>query len=103
MEDFSQPSFGSQKGGGPKAADKIRVAVLFHRFGPYHHARLNAAGRLMLVWGVEACAMEETYAWSKVEGAAAFKRITLTDRDTGDEQWERQLRQNMWQTLNEIK
>jgi len=79
------------------------VAVLFHRFGPYHHARLNAAGRLMLVWGVEACATEETYAWSKVEGAAAFKRITLTDRDTGDQQWERQLRQNMWQTLNDIK
>ena len=23
---------------------KIRVAILFQRFGPYHHARLNAAG-----------------------------------------------------------
>ena len=43
-----------------------RVAVLFQRFGPYHHARLNAAGQLLSVCGVEACGMESTYAWDKV-------------------------------------
>ena len=82
---------------------ETRVAVLFQRFGPYHHARLNAAGRLLSVWGVEACALEDTYAWAKVEGAAAFTRITLTDRDTGNRRWQQELQRKMWRTLDEIK
>jgi glycosyltransferase involved in cell wall biosynthesis len=80
-----------------------RVAVLFQRFGPYHHARLNAAGRLMSVCGIEACAVENTYAWDKVEGAAAFARITLTERESNDRQWRQELRQKMWRALDEIK
>lgn len=84
-------------------AAKPRVAVLFQRFGPYHHARLNGAGKLMSVWGVEACAQEDTYAWDKVEGAAAFTRVTLTDRDTGDRAWRSRLQRQMWRTLDEIK
>ena len=79
------------------------MAILFQRFGPYHHARLNAAGRRLTVWGVEACAMEDTYAWAKVEGAAAFTRVTLTDRDTGDRQWRQTLHRNLWRALDEIK
>lgn len=82
---------------------KSRVAVLFQRFGPYHHARLNAAGRLMPVWGVEACAIEETYAWDKVEGAAAFTRVTLTDRDSSNRRWRRELHRKLWAALEEIK
>jgi glycosyltransferase involved in cell wall biosynthesis len=82
---------------------KIRVAILFQRFGPYHHARLNAAGQAFSVWGVEACAMEETYAWDKVEGAAAFTRVTLTDRDSGGRRWKRELHQKMWRALEDIK
>jgi 1,2-diacylglycerol 3-alpha-glucosyltransferase len=80
-----------------------RVAILFYRFGPYHHARLNAAGQLMSVWGVEACAMEDIYAWVKVEGAGAFTRVTLTDRDTGDRAWRQELQRKMWRALDEIK
>jgi glycosyltransferase involved in cell wall biosynthesis len=76
---------------------------LFHRFGPYHHARLNAAGRWLTVWGVEACATEDIYAWSKVDGAAEFTRVTLTERDSGDRRWRRQLRRQMWRALDEIK
>jgi 1,2-diacylglycerol 3-alpha-glucosyltransferase len=81
----------------------IRVAVLFWRFGPYHHARLNAAGRLMSIWGVEACAMEDTYAWAKVEGAAAFTRVTLTNRDSNDRLWKQELKLKMRHALDEIK
>ena len=80
-----------------------RIAVLFQRFGPYHHARLNAAGQLLTVWGIEACAMEDTYAWKKVEGAAAFTRVTLTDRDSGDRQWRQELHRKMGRALDEIK
>ncbi len=82
---------------------ETRVAVLFQRLGPYHHARLNAAGRLMSVWGVEACVTEDTYAWDKVEGANAFTRVTLTDHYSGDRRWERELQQKTWRTLDEIK
>lgn len=82
---------------------KIRIAILFQRFGPYHHARLNAAGQVFSVWGIEACGMEDTYAWDKVEGAAAFTRVTLTDRDTGDRQWKLELHRKMWSALDDIK
>jgi len=82
---------------------ETRVAVLFHRFGPYHHARLNAAGQLMSVFGVEACAAEDTYAWAKVDGSADFTRITLTDRDSGDRRWRRELQYKLWRALEEIK
>ncbi len=57
----------------------------------------------MSVWGVEACASEGTYAWEKVEGAAAFTRVTLTHRDSGDRQWKQELRRKMWRTLDKIK
>jgi len=96
-EIFSQPSRHAD------AERKIRVAILFQRFGPYHHARLNAAGQIFSVWGVEACALEETYAWDKVEGAAAFTRVTLTDRDSGGRQWKLELHRNLWRALDEIK
>jgi glycosyltransferase involved in cell wall biosynthesis len=81
----------------------LRVAILFYRFGPYHHARLNAAGRLMSVWGIEACAQEEIYAWAKVEGAKDFARVTLTDHDRGGRAWRKELQRKMWQALDEIK
>lgn len=82
---------------------QTRVAILFHRFGPYHHARLSAAGRLLSVWGVEACATEDIYRWNKVEGAQAFARVTLTDHDSGDRAWRQEVRRKMRQTLGEIK
>ena len=84
----------------PKAT---RVAVLFQRFGPYHHARLNAAGQLLTIGGIEACGIESTYAWDKVEGAAAFTRVTLTERETDTREWRQELRQKMWRALDELK
>ena len=57
----------------------------------------------MSVWGVEACAMEDTYAWEKIEGAAAFTRVTLTDRDSGDRRWKRELQRKLRRALDEIK
>jgi glycosyltransferase involved in cell wall biosynthesis len=53
------------------------VAVLFYRFGPYHHARLKAAGSRLQVTGVEFSHVDPTYAWDLVEGADGFNRLTL--------------------------
>lgn len=83
--------------------EEIRVAVLFQRFGPYHHARLNAAGRLFPLWGLETCAEEDTYAWDKVEGAESFHRVTLTERHVGDQRWKQELHRKMWQALDTVK
>jgi len=99
----NHPQTSPAPGAAGTLSKETRVAVLFQRFGPYHHARLNAAGRLMSVWGVEACATEDTYAWDKVEGAATFTRVTLTDRDTGDRAWRRQLHREMWRALDKIQ
>jgi glycosyltransferase involved in cell wall biosynthesis len=53
------------------------VAILFYRFGPYHHARLKAAGSRLQVTGVEFSNVDPTYAWDLMEGADGFNRLTL--------------------------
>jgi glycosyltransferase involved in cell wall biosynthesis len=55
----------------------VRVAVIFHRFGPYHCARLEAAARQCDVTGIEVAAETQDYAWSSVKGAEGYSRVTL--------------------------
>lgn len=82
---------------------ELRAAILFYRFGPYHHARLKAAGQQMSVWGIEACAQENIYAWAKVEGESSFTRVTLTEYGSGDWRWKFELRRKMRMALSQIK
>lgn len=90
-------------GAGGSQPPNHRVAVIFERFGPYHHARLNAAGQKLAVWGIETCAEEDTYAWEKVEGAVSFTRVTLTERQSAGREWKLELHERMWKALDEIK
>ena len=55
----------------------MRVAVIFHRFGPYHCARLEAASRHFDIIGIEIAAETQDYAWSPVKGAEGYSRMTL--------------------------
>ena len=55
----------------------LRLAVLFHRIGPYHLARLAAAGARCAATALELSAVDDTYAWSRVDGAPNFERVTL--------------------------
>ena len=57
-----------------------KVAVLFHRLGPYHFARLRAAGRLLPIVAIESSGVDETYAWDLVSGSEQFDRVTLFER-----------------------
>ncbi len=61
------------------AGDRERVAVVFHRFGPYHCARLAAAAQVCDVLGVEESAETSEYAWDAVAGEVdgSFRRATL--------------------------
>jgi 1,2-diacylglycerol 3-alpha-glucosyltransferase len=54
-----------------------RVAIMFHRLGPYHLARCVAAGARCRLSALELCAVDDTYAWSRVDGAPNCTRITL--------------------------
>ena len=55
----------------------MKIAVLFHRLGPYHFARLRAAGNLLQVVAIETSGADATYAWDVVGGADGFERVTL--------------------------
>jgi len=55
----------------------MRIAVLFHRFGPYHWARLQAAGERAEVYGIELSGETHEYAWAQVDGPASFERRTV--------------------------
>jgi len=54
-----------------------RMAVLFHRIGPYHFARLRASGKVAEVTAIEFSNRDSTYAWDPVPGQAGFERVTL--------------------------
>jgi glycosyltransferase involved in cell wall biosynthesis len=57
----------------------------------------------MQISGVEACGMEDTYAWDKVEGAGSFDRITLTEREQEGRAWKWELHQKMWRALDRVQ
>jgi 1,2-diacylglycerol 3-alpha-glucosyltransferase len=55
----------------------VRIAVIFHRFGPYHCARLAAVARYCETTGIEIAAETQEYAWSPVHEVSAYSRLTL--------------------------
>lgn len=55
----------------------LNAAILFHRVGPYHFARLRHSGQRMNVTVVELSGVDETYAWDDVSGADGFNRVTV--------------------------
>jgi 1,2-diacylglycerol 3-alpha-glucosyltransferase len=54
----------------------ISIAVIFHRLGPYHWARLNSIGALLPTLGVELFGETSDYGWDKISGRSAFQRVT---------------------------
>ncbi len=55
----------------------VNVAVFFHRFGPYHRARLDGAGEDLDVTGIEVSGYTSEYDWDEVAEGASFNRICL--------------------------
>ena len=56
----------------------MRLAVLFHRFGPYHVARLRAAAKHGAgeILAVELCGSTAEYAWDAVP-TPDLNRVTV--------------------------
>jgi len=55
----------------------MKIAVVFDRLGPYHHARLNALGKVSDVLAIEIHQRDQTYQWDIIQGSEHFKKVTL--------------------------
>jgi glycosyltransferase involved in cell wall biosynthesis len=91
----------SQNPGSPGA--KPQVAVLFHRLGPYHHARLRAAGEAMEVTGVEFSNVDTMYDWELLDEANGFKRVRLFSGEAVHQLSADRLVKRLDEVLNEIR
>lgn len=64
------------------ASTSGEICVIFHRLGPYHRARLAAAGKRLPIVALELAAESDTYAWTRVEDSSEFRRITLANNES---------------------
>jgi len=75
------------------------VALLFRRFGPYHHARARAAGAVLPLAGLEFVRVDKTYAWDVVATGQDFKLITLFSNEHADSRLGPEVAERLGQTL----
>ncbi|HMJ89670.1 MAG TPA: hypothetical protein VK530_07625, partial [Candidatus Acidoferrum sp.] len=80
----------------------MKVAVIFHRFGPYHDARLVAAGKTCgEVIAIELSAETSDYAWQKVEASRSYRRVTLFNEGNSRAAHPNELKARLDQSLDE--
>jgi 1,2-diacylglycerol 3-alpha-glucosyltransferase len=83
--------------------DGPQVAVLFYRIGPYHFARLRAAGAKLRVTAVEFSNVDPTYAWDQVEGQDKFERLMLFRGAPVESQPAASIRATVDEVLNRLR
>lgn len=81
---------------------KIRLAILFHRLGPYHHSRLAAAANRCTLTAVEFSSIDQTYAWDQVNNISGFQQVTLFEDADADTKPPAELIRQMTTALNGI-
>jgi glycosyltransferase involved in cell wall biosynthesis len=86
---------------------KLRVAIHWNRFGPYHIARLKAAyEKLQTVnielVGIETACFDRTYAWKPVQDATPFERHVIFPHDSIEELASTSLFFKAWQIANRV-
>lgn len=80
----------------------MKLGVAFHRFGPYHMARLKSLANLEQLVGIEFSTVDNTYSWKQVEKNAPFERVKfLSDYDI-DECTAEEIRRQAIQVLNRV-
>jgi 1,2-diacylglycerol 3-alpha-glucosyltransferase len=78
------------------------VALAFHRFGPYHRARLEAVrSRLASIGSVEFSSADETYAWARVRIEMPAHISVFCDADV-DHKPAREVAQRVRETLDRL-
>jgi glycosyltransferase involved in cell wall biosynthesis len=58
----------------------MKIAVAFHRLGPYHHARIQTTAKQGDAAAIEYTRKDVTYAWDIVDADHGFERITLFEK-----------------------
>lgn len=61
-----------------------RVLLAWRRFGPYHHARAQAAAKRFSLVGLEISSIDRINGWAPIEGAVGFEKLTLCPVDDVD-------------------
>lgn len=79
------------------------VAVCFHRFGPYHVARLAAAAGKMNIVGIEFSASTSEYAWDAVESSATFRRVVVFPEGDIRGCTRNKIVRRIWDVMDEIR
>lgn len=77
------------------------IVVSWHRFGPYHLARLDAAGDLLNVVGLEISTVDKVNLWEAIEGRRALKRTLFVGEDP-DKLAVDAVARRLWAGLDEI-
>jgi len=75
------------------------VAIIFHRFGPYHCARVRAVAAKVSAVGIEVVRKDCTYQWDVIHDARGFRRVTLFPELEGNEPSVRGLRRRLYSCL----
>jgi 1,2-diacylglycerol 3-alpha-glucosyltransferase len=77
------------------------TCIIFHRLGPYHWARLNAAGALFPTVALELSGESSEYRWDKIGGQGTFKRVTLFPEGDGRQERPKELVNRVHKALDQ--
>jgi 1,2-diacylglycerol 3-alpha-glucosyltransferase len=80
-----------------------RLTILFHRLGPYHAARLQAAAETLALTAVEFSDVDLTYRWDPVTGQKGFERILLFQGEAEESQPARRVAGAVDRALNKLR
>ena len=85
-----------------------KIAVVFSRFGPYHLARLKAAGKYFSqkncrVIGIEIAESDDIYSWKIEKGADSFERVILFPHKNYHHLSRKLIMQAVIQSLNSLQ
>jgi 1,2-diacylglycerol 3-alpha-glucosyltransferase len=75
------------------------VAIIFHRFGPYHCARVRAVAAKVSAVGIEVVRKDSTYQWDVIHDPQGFRRVTLFPELEGNQPSLRELRRRLYSCL----
>jgi hypothetical protein len=81
----------------------MNITIIFHRLGPYHIARLQAAARYATITCIELSGITQSYQWELIQGDFSFKRITLFANQDSRTIPLRELRGRLFAALERIK
>ncbi|MBZ5582310.1 MAG: glycosyltransferase [Acidobacteriia bacterium] len=75
------------------------IAIIFHRFGPYHCARLRAVAAQVPAVAIEVVRKDTIYQWDVVDDSQGFRRVTLFRELMADQPRVGDLRRRLYRCL----